>query len=135
MAADGTNPVQVTKGGGLWITISRDAEWLYHTESVQPFRIHRVRLDGSGDTVVVSEPTLVMAATRNALWFVAVPRPGDAGPVSRALGHADRIARDVARLDFRPLVVGMTVSPDERSVLVTRPDSSGTDLLLVDGFR
>ena len=51
------------------------------------------------------------------------------------LRFADNTIRDVATVGFAPTVVGISVSPDERSVLVTRPDTNGLDLLLVNDFR
>ena len=51
------------------------------------------------------------------------------------LRFAGNTIRDVARVDFPPDLGAMSVSRDERYVLLTRPDRSGSDLLLVNDFR
>jgi hypothetical protein len=51
------------------------------------------------------------------------------------LRFADNKTVDVVKVDFFPSPVGMSVSPDERYVLLTRPDQSGNDLFLVNDFR
>jgi len=38
------------------------------------------------------------------------------------------------KLDFEP-GNGLSVSTDERYVLLTKPDQNGTDLMLVENFR
>jgi hypothetical protein len=43
--------------------------------------------------------------------------------------------REVRKLDFRPDILNLSLSPDQRYALVTRPDPRGTDLLLVENFR
>jgi WD40-like Beta Propeller Repeat len=132
---DAADPVQVTKQGAFWVAASRDSDWVFYSEIVAPFRLHRVRPDGSGDSVVVAESTRAFTTTKGALWFVVNPKPEDPSVAVRALHFSDNTIRDVARLDFLPIPVGMSVSPDERYVLVTRPDLSGSDLLLVNDFR
>jgi hypothetical protein len=48
----------------------------------------------------------------------------------------DGTVREVTRLDFPPgSNLNISVSPDERYVLITRPDTRGTDLLLVEDFQ
>ena len=38
-------------------------------------------------------------------------------------------------LPVRAWLYGLTVSPDGRSLLYSRPDASGADLMLVENFR
>ena len=38
------------------------------------------------------------------------------------------------KLEFQPRL-GLSVSPDERYVLLAKPDEKGTDLVLVEDFR
>jgi hypothetical protein len=47
----------------------------------------------------------------------------------------DGTIREMATLPFVPISVGLSVSPDGRAVLVTRNDRTGSDLLVVKGFR
>ena len=134
MSASGTDPVQVTKTGAIWMAASADDQWVYYVD-LAPFHIHRIRPDGTADSVVVSEPTNALRVTTNGVWFYGPPKPGAKGPTLRILRFADNTIRDLATFDFFPTTVGMSVSPDERSVLLTRPDTSGLDLLLVNDFR
>ena len=77
-----------------------------------------------------------MAATAGALWFLVSPRPTDTLLTVRALRFADNTIRNMGQLDFLMTSGGgMSVSPDERYVLVTRPDPGGSDLLIVNDFR
>jgi len=52
----------------------------------------------------------------------------------QSLRFADGKISEVLKLDFVPSL-GLSVSPDEGYVLLTRPDEKGTDLMLVEGFR
>ena len=49
--------------------------------------------------------------------------------------QSDGTIKEVAPLGLPITAVGLSMSLDERSVIVTRPDTSGNDLFLVDGFR
>jgi hypothetical protein len=41
---------------------------------------------------------------------------------------------DLLELPFQP-GLGLSLTPDGRYLLVTKPDENGTDLMLVEGFR
>lgn len=47
---------------------------------------------------------------------------------------SDHVIRDLAFINA-PVGDGFTVSPDERSVLFSQIDPSGSDLLLVENFK
>lgn len=51
------------------------------------------------------------------------------------LRFVDRKIAEVVKLDAYPGALNLSVSPDERYVLVKMDDRSGTDLLLVNNFR
>ena len=137
MGADGSGAAKVIDAEGLWLAASRDNDWLYYRGNTLPFVIRRVRGDGTGDSVFVPEEARVFATTTSGLWFVSrLAKPGERVTANlRVLRFADNTIHDVAHLDFLPMVVGMSVSPDERYALVTKPDISGTDLLIVNDFR
>lgn len=48
---------------------------------------------------------------------------------------ADGRTTDAAHFDWLPSGLALSVSPDERYALLTRLDTSGTDLLLVSDFK
>ena len=134
MSADGGDPVQLTKGGGLLALASRDGQWLYYFGLTIPAGIRRMHPDGSGDGVAVAERALNFTTTDKGLWFISPPESTEDSAKVRVLRFADNTIRDVARLNFLPSLT-ISVSNDERYVLLGRQDSRGTDLLLVNDFR
>ena len=135
MSASGADPVQVTKTGAVWLAASVDGQWLHYVDigivfhPSHPAGRHR-RQRGRAETS--RSPS---TRPKSGLWFFGPRKPGQRGPTLRTLRFADNTIRDVAQLEFAPTNVGLSVSPDERSVLVTRPDTNGLDLLLVNDFR
>jgi hypothetical protein len=99
--------------------------------------IFAVAPDGSRDTELVDENVLFMtyATTPTGLWFVPVPTEARPYWAVQVLRFANGNVDEAARLGFRPDNLNMSVSPDERYVLLAKPDQSGTDLLLVNDFR
>ena len=73
-------------------------------------------------------------AGRRGVWFVSDPVPRGTYWSLRVMEFADGRTREAANLDFGPRV-GLSLTPDDRYVLLTRPDTRGTDLLLDDTFR
>jgi Tol biopolymer transport system component/tRNA A-37 threonylcarbamoyl transferase component Bud32 len=137
MSADGSNPVQVTKEGGQTVKPSPDGAWIFYQRLTPPLAIHRARPDGSDDTVVVADNVRIGMYDPSArgLWFVTNPLPGTTSVALKRLTFADGTIQHVAALDFVPISVGLSISPDERAALVTRNDRNGSDLLLVNDFR
>ena len=136
MPVEGGEPTQLTKEGGFYGALSHDDQWLYYSSAIFG-DIRRIGSDGSRQSVPVGQnPSfLSLATSAKGLWFISFPRPGDKEVVARLLLASDNVTVDVARLDFLPTPVGMAVSPDEKSLLVTRPDVSGSDLFMVNDFR
>jgi len=136
MPMQGGEATQLTKEGGLYGALSHDDQWLYYSSTFAG-DIRRIGSDGSGQSVAVAQNTrfLSLATSAKGLWFVSFPKPGDKDIVVRLVRASDNVTTDAARIDFLPTPVGMSVSPDEKSLLVTRPDLSGSDLFLVNDFR
>ena len=122
---------QVTKNGGTSAYPSRDGGWIYYMNA-QPGPLRRIKPDGSGDAVVVDRQI-------NLLQYTAIPG-GIYFVVS--LEHKSQLQRlaedgsiaNILELPFTP-GLGLSLSPEGRYVLVTKPDENGTDLMLVEGFR
>jgi Tol biopolymer transport system component len=136
MAADGGNLVQITREGGNTVEVSPDGAWVYYQGPAAPRIIHRIRPDGRDHAVVVAEDVRVgmFRPTAQGLWFLNNPAPGQATTALRIL-QPDGTIRDVLPVDFVPISVGMSIAPGGRAVLVTRNDRTGSDLLVVKGFR
>ena len=137
MPADGGAAVQVTRSGASNVRVSWDGEWIFYQSGALPLTIHRARLDGSEDTIVVDEDVRIgmFAATEHALWYVPTPPVGSQGVTLKRRNLADGTVREVATADFIPIPVGLFVSRDERYATITRNDRNGSDLLLVNDFR
>ena len=137
MPADGGDAEQITRHGGNAALVSPDGQHLYYRRA-NAGAIFRIRTDGTGDTEIVPSAyaTLTYAVTQSGLWFVGYPDTRSADPhwSIQLRRFSDGTTTEVARVD-RPDGLQLSVSPDERYVLLTRLDSSGTDLQLVNDFR
>jgi hypothetical protein len=131
MPWEGGPAQQVTKTGGASAFPDPAGQWIYY-RSNQPGNLRRIRPDGSGDAVAMNQPIdpLQYIATRSGVYFVASSQQKS---VLRRLCKNGEV-EDVLELPFTP-GLGLSVSQDERYVLLTKPDENGTDLMLVEGFR
>jgi eukaryotic-like serine/threonine-protein kinase len=130
MPWDGGPAEQVTKNGGSSAYPSRDGKWIYYVNG-EPGPLRRIKPDGTGDAMVVEQIRLLQyTAIPGSVYFVV------------SLEHKNQLQRleeggritNILELPFTP-GLGLSLSPDGRYVLVTKPDENGTDLMLVEGFR
>ncbi len=138
MSADGGEPAQITHQGGAVVIASPDGQHLFYKRSLNSGPIYDIHPDGTGDTVIVPEVTFAVlpyTATASGLWWISPPTQDRNYWSVRMLHFVDRKIVEVTRLDPVPGGLNLSVSPDERYVLLTKPDTSGTDLLLVNNFR
>jgi dipeptidyl aminopeptidase/acylaminoacyl peptidase len=136
MTAEGGSAAQITKTGGISVIPADDGEWLYYCVR-QPERIigpiRKIRTDGSNDSEAIPLPVQMLKYTvkPTGVYFVVNGRENSTLHLLRfATGKIVKLMK----LDYLPLI-GLSVSPDERYVLVTKPDQNGTDLMLVENFR
>ena len=135
MGVDGANPVQVTRDGGSAVLAAPDGQHVFYKRLGGPVR--RIRLDGTGDEAV-SEPSfasLSFALTASGLWFVTTPTATSLEWTLRVKRFADGQTSDAVHFSWMPSGLALSVSADERSALLTRIDTSGTDLWVVNDFR
>lgn len=136
MSADGQHPTQVTKNGGVAVLASPEGSYVFYKRTAD--RIFRIRDDGTDDAPFTTERTfafLPFAVTSTGLWFVSAPATATGDWSLQVMRLADRRTSEALRFDWQPNGLAISVSPDEQYVLVTRPDTSGTDLLLVSDFK
>jgi Tol biopolymer transport system component len=136
MDADGSHAVRITHSGGMAVLAAPDGHELFYKRDANG-PVYRIRDDGTGDEPAIAERTfafLPFAITSSGLWFVS-PRTADSEWAIRVMRFADHKTTDAARFTWSPNGLAISVSPDERYVLVTKSDTNGTDLLLVNGFR
>ena len=137
MSADGGEPGQITRNGGVVVVASSDGQHLFYKRSMNSGPIYDIHPDGTGDTVFVAETTFAVlpyTTTASGLWWLSSPIDGRSYWSLRMLRFADRKFVEAAKLEFGSSL-NVSVSPDEHYLLMTKGDTSGTDLLLVNNFR
>ncbi len=137
MSIEGGEPVQITRNGGFVVLASPDGQHLFYRRSANSGPIYDIHPDGTGDTVFVAETayaSLPYTTTASALWWLSPPIDGRTYWSLRMLRFADRKIVEAAKLEFNSSL-NISVSPDEHYLLMTEPDRSGSDLLLVNDFR
>jgi hypothetical protein len=141
-ACRGGAPVQITHHGGTAATESPDG-YLYYAKSAKPtapgsmspVSIWRVPLGGGEESPVVSgmSYTVNFVVAEKGLYFVA----GGQGSPNASIDFVEYgSGRRTTLVNLGKLAYhGAALSPDQRSVLFSTIDSSGSNLMLVDTFR
>jgi serine/threonine protein kinase len=128
----GGDAVQVTQEGGLAALESSDGTQLYYRVPGSPSRLSRVPVSGGTEVKLVEGEIFPgFAVVEKGIYFVEW-LSGEA--CLRFFDFAAERSTTVARnlgADSSPL----TATPDGRTILYTRLDSSGDDLMLVENFR
>jgi Tol biopolymer transport system component len=130
----GGQAVQVTNNAGQVAFESRDGRFVYFTSLDADSSLWRVPVGGGEENQVLPSVYLRnFAVMDDGIYFI--PRPGTDGKASlQFLDFATDAVKTIASLSGR-LAIGMTVSPDRRSVIYSRIDESGSDLMLIENFR
>jgi dipeptidyl aminopeptidase/acylaminoacyl peptidase len=136
--ADGGPAIQVTKNGGYATFESPDGIRLYYAKLDAP-GIWTVPASGGEERPVHDLPPIgywgYWDIGRRGLYFVspeAKPRP-----TIELLDLATRRVTRIAELERQPTrwTSGFSVARDERSMLYSQLEQSGSDIMLVEGFR
>ena len=137
--AGGGAPVQVTKQGGFEAFESPDGRVLYYTKGRGPGGIWQVPVQGGEETPVLELKHAgywrYWALLNDGIYFVA--READSSPRLKFFSFATRQVTPMATLEKEPLSdpTGLSVSPDQRSILYVQADQSVSDIILVENFR
>jgi len=139
MPARGGAAIQVTRKGGFQGYETADGRSLLYVKGRQVPGVWRVPVDG-GDEVPVTDKDQIgywrcWRVTRNGIYFATASVPE--GPrlefLELASGALQRITELAKAPD--PTIPGLAVSPDERSLLLSQYDQSGSNIIMVDRFR
>ncbi len=132
MPAAGGAPEQKTLQGGAAAVESGDGFLYYAKGGNTPSAIWRVPVKGGTEVPVVDGLTysINFAVGERGLYFVAVGETSDTPSVD-FFDFATGKRSTLARLD-KPFWFGMTLSPDERSLVFSLLDSGGSNVMLVD---
>jgi Tol biopolymer transport system component/DNA-binding winged helix-turn-helix (wHTH) protein len=128
--------VQVTRQGGLAAFESADGRWLYYAKDLaRPTSIWRVPIDGGEETKVVDglSYSFNFAVADKGIYLLALR----GAPPVPSVEFYDLATRKTALLHTldRPFWFGFALAPDERSILFSKIDSHGSDLMLVENLR
>ena len=133
---DGSGAVPVTRRGGFAALESPDATFLYYSkETPGGPALWRMPVGGGEESEVVAgiSDWSTFAPLNHGVYFI--PRRGPSAPASiQFLSFADGAITTIIGI-AKPVFVGLTVSPDGRSLLYTQIDQESSDLMLVERFR
>ena len=126
--------VQVTRQGGAAAFQSADGRWLYYAkEMTRPTSIWRVPVDGGEETKILDglSYSFNFAVTDKGIYLLALR-----GPVASIEFFDLATRKSTLRYTLdRPFWFGFALAPDERSILFSKIDSQGSDLMLVENLR
>jgi len=131
--ASGGDAVQVTHNVGYVAFESPDGAYVYYTQtSITPSALWRLPSTG-GQPVKLAEGVVSRAFVVLERGIYYIDRPSGEARLQFfdfATGRSTTVARNLGEIS-----VGLTVSPDGRTILYSRVDSSVDDLMLVENFR
>jgi len=132
--AGGGKAVQMTRNGGGPAFQSPDGRSIYYTKGDWQGGLWKMPVTGGEESQVL--PSVVMRAfslVNDGIYFI--PERGADGKHSiQFLSFATGKVKTVAPIS-RPLLEGLCVSPDGRSLLFSQVDEAVSDLMLVENFR
>jgi len=125
---EGGTPVQLTRGGGFASRESADGKWLYYTKTEAPdTSLWKLPLAGGQETQVVPSVHFhSFDVVSEGVYFRA-------DTTLKFLNSAGQITTVAPQLPYG--YVGLSVSPDKKSILfiVSKPQTS--ELMLIDKFQ
>ena len=134
VSARGGKGIQVTHNGG-WVALeSRDGQPLYYVKSDSSALWALPIRGGEEKRVLESVYMRAFAVVEDGIYYI--PKPRDRGHASirfrRFVGNEDR---EIAAINQEPYL-GMTVSPDRKSILITAWNSERSEnIMIVNNFR
>lgn len=134
VASTGGEPEQITRDGGASPDVSPDGRWLYYLKESPGHGLWRRPIEGGSEVMVT--PSLYrynFAPVDAGVYFVRL-REGRAAADVLYLDLATNATTEVLTMD-RPPDLGLSVSPDGKSLFYAQLDYSGQDLMLVEGFN
>jgi len=128
---DGGDARQITWNGGDTGLVSTDGKTLYYT---RPEGLFGVPVTGGAERLIDdSVLPRCFAVTIDGIYYVSRPR-SDSRYELRILDLSTSTTRVLWVLDG-PIVQGLTVSPDRKTILYTRQKDLQCDLMLIENFR
>jgi Tol biopolymer transport system component len=133
MPAGGGAATRLTKNGGAIALESPDGRQIFYTKETEP-GLWMLSLESGNESQIVPNTVGFECFTmgKRGVYF---ERSGKgSGFMISFMSFSDHVVRDVATINV-PVGDGLTVSPDERSIVYSQIDHSGSDLFLVENFK
>ena len=130
-------PVRVTRGGGYLAQESADGRWLYHSRRHEA-GLWRQPLAPGPDPAEPERVVDDLVPLDRTRWRLAgdglyyLRRPRHDRPVLTRLDPATGESAEIAELGALPWNSGLSVTPDERTVLFSRCDRWESDILVLE---
>lgn len=132
MPADGGEAVQFTRNGGLLPVESIDGKFVYYPRGGH---LWKMPVQGGEESEVLKSVWATNYAIVNrGIYFVAMPDLSRNTSSIQFLSFTSGKTTAIATIQGIP-GWGLSVSPDEKFLLYTQVDQSGSDLMLVENFR
>jgi Tol biopolymer transport system component len=135
MPFQGGEAVPVTEDGGYVAFESWDGKMLYYLKTLYPDQLFAKPLAGGPERPIISTSILGRALypVQGGLYFIG-SGPAPATPTLEFYDLSTGRRRVLAAIKGR-LRLGLTVSPDRKSVLFSLNRTSEADLILIENFR
>ena len=137
---EGGEPVQVTKNGGFRACESHDGKFIYYSKFIDTSGLWRIPVQGGEENLILAQLQAgyweAWAVVDEGIYFIDPETKPQA--TIKFFNFATRRATRIASLE-KPvsiLVIStLVISPDERWILYTQRDQSGSDIMLVENFQ
>jgi Tol biopolymer transport system component len=134
MPVEGGGAIQITRNGGLVALESIDGKWLYYLRSEDSPSLWKRPTSGGGETqLALSVQARAFAVTNVGIYYIAPAKHGALGSID-FINFKTNAPKTLVPL-MRTPYLGLTVSPDGRSLLYSQFDQAGADLMLIENFR
>lgn len=132
ISVNGGEPVQVTKNGGLIGKESADGKYLFLTHHKKN-GLWRMPKEGGAETLVIEKinpfDRNYWTVSSRAIFFISRPTPDSA--VVKRFDLASQKTEEVKQLEKLFRLSKLTVSPDEKGLLVTLVDRLESDIMML----
>ena len=134
MSASGAGAVQITKGGGFRAVESYDGRFLYYAKAATRTSIWRVAAGGGGEAQVVDSLSYWQNFSVVPAGLYFVPESGNRTLPIQFYEFASGTTHLVSSVDALSLQ-GVSASPDNRTLVLSRREANDRDLMLMEFGR
>jgi eukaryotic-like serine/threonine-protein kinase len=132
--AEGGQPAQVTHGGGTGSVESPDGKTLFFSRQNGTGGVWKMPVEGGEETRVLPDVYRVnYAVTDKGIYFT--PRAGPDGTSSVQFFNFATGAITPIVKKTKPIELGLTVSPDGRTLLYSQTDQTSSNIMLIENFH